>query len=241
MKYYKDHIVLVADYSVPEEHSHFALQMVIGIEDDVICIIDDNEVKGRGIIIETRAKHTARTGHGEMLVILVEKTSEFAAVLTKKMLTVQGKKYGYLSEALVNNVREIMLDKENDNKLNNIEVSLQEEFGLYNPKIAEYDNRVIDCIKYIDSCETIETNIFEQLETVSFLSKSRLSHLFRNEVQISLSGYLIIAKIKKAYEFVQLGEDLSTAAVHAGFNSPSHFAATVKKNFGNSFSEMGIK
>ncbi|WP_243103947.1 helix-turn-helix domain-containing protein [Clostridium sp. JN-1] len=241
MKYYTDHIIIVADYSEPKEHSHFAMQMIIGIEDDVMCTIDGNEVRGRGIIIETKIKHTARIGHGKMLVVLVEKTSEFAAVLTKKMLISQGEKYGYLSESLINKVRKIVLDKENDNKLNHIEALLQEEFDLYTPQIAEYDNRIRDCIKYIDSCETIEANIFEQLETVSFLSKSRLSHLFRNEVQISLAGYLVIAKIKKAYEFVQLGEDLSTAAVHAGFNSPSHFAATVKRNFGNSFSEMGIK
>jgi AraC-like DNA-binding protein len=71
-----------------------------------------------------------------------------------------------------------------------------------------------------------------------YLSQSRLSHLFKEVTGISLSRYLAMEKMRKGYIHFQKHGNITEAAMHAGFDSPSHFAATCKRMFGISFSEF---
>lgn len=64
------------------------------------------------------------------------------------------------------------------------------------------------------------------------LSSSRLSHLFRKQIGIPLKSYLLFHQLEKAFEALLNGTNVSGAAMLAGFDSPSHFAATVKKWMG---------
>nr|WP_242846410.1 helix-turn-helix transcriptional regulator [Clostridium botulinum] len=76
----------------------------------------------------------------------------------------------------------------------------------------------------------------EELAKKVFLSRSRLTHLFKEETKISLNSFLIILKISKSYEYILSGKTITEACIKAGFYSPSHFATTNKKMFGISAS-----
>lgn len=67
------------------------------------------------------------------------------------------------------------------------------------------------------------------------LSQSRLSHLFKESVGISLHRYLAWEKMRKGYVNYRKYGSITEAAMRAGFDSPSHFAATCKRMFGLSF------
>ncbi len=68
------------------------------------------------------------------------------------------------------------------------------------------------------------------------LSQSRLAHLFMEETGIPLKSYTVIRKLKKAYDALFNGDNITMAALNAGFNSPSHFAYTNKLMTGMSAS-----
>ncbi|MBQ3800304.1 MAG: AraC family transcriptional regulator [Treponema sp.] len=62
--------------------------------------------------------------------------------------------------------------------------------------------------------------------------------MFSGQAGISLHRYLAFIKIQKAFLHVRKGKSLTRAALDAGFDSPSHLAATFKRMFGISFSQF---
>ena len=70
------------------------------------------------------------------------------------------------------------------------------------------------------------------------LSKSRVSHIFKENIGISIKRYLVLEKMKKCYEYFKTTGSITNASINAGFYSSSHFATTCKKMFGISFSEL---
>jgi len=62
--------------------------------------------------------------------------------------------------------------------------------------------------------------------------------LFKENVGISLHRYLAMDKMRKGYIHFQKYGSITEASMRAGFDSPSHFAATCKRMFGISFSEF---
>ena len=81
-------------------------------------------------------------------------------------------------------------------------------------------------------------DIMKKLCDISCLSQSRLSHLFTQNMGMSLHRYLSFDKMRKGYtNFLSTG-NITQAALDSGFDTPSHFAATCKRMFGLSFSEF---
>lgn len=73
---------------------------------------------------------------------------------------------------------------------------------------------------------------------MSCLSPSRFSHLFKAQTGLSFSHYLVILRMRKFYEFYQKNPDITSCAMQTVFDSPSHFAAVCKRQFGITFSDF---
>ena len=65
-----------------------------------------------------------------------------------------------------------------------------------------------------------------------WLSESRLLHLFRAETGTSLRAYRMWTRMLQAAREIGNGSNLTEAAAHAGFASPSHLADRFKQTFG---------
>src|SRR5690606_40602140 len=64
------------------------------------------------------------------------------------------------------------------------------------------------------------------------LSVSRLQHLFKQELGLSLSHYLLWRRVRATVQRVQAGISLTEAALHAGFADSAHFSRTFRRMFG---------
>ena len=100
------------------------------------------------------------------------------------------------------------------------------------------DERISQVLEYLRSLDEVPEDITAQLCAKVCLSPSRLSHLFKENVGISLHRYLAMDKMRKGYIHFQKYGNITEASMRAGFDSPSHFAATCKRMFGISFSEF---
>ena len=88
------------------------------------------------------------------------------------------------------------------------------------------------CLNYIQ--EHLHYPItFQDLSSVSGLSPSRVSHLFRSQVGVSPMAYVQKCKLKEAIDLMR-HERLSESAVAEilGFSSQSHFISCFKKEYG---------
>lgn len=101
-----------------------------------------------------------------------------------------------------------------------------------------YDDRVQQCLLYINQKEVSYRTIVEELKSEVHLSDSRLSHLFRQEIGLSLKKYLVWSRLKKTIQLVLgQGVNLSTAAIRSGFYDQAHLSKTFKNMLGVSPSE----
>ena len=112
-----------------------------------------------------------------------------------------------------------------------------EGFSDKRPKPEAEDYRIIKLIGEIRDYKHLEKNI-AQIALRYNLSESRLSHAFKENVGISLKGYLTIARLKYAYRFVMEGKSKTYASYEAGFSSPAHLAYICKKQMGISITDV---
>ena len=60
-------------------------------------------------------------------------------------------------------------------------------------------------LSYLESCDTISTDIMEELCKEACLSESRLSHLFKEQMGIALGRYLVFGKKAKKSPIIDWG------------------------------------
>jgi AraC-like DNA-binding protein len=98
------------------------------------------------------------------------------------------------------------------------------------PRIAKAAGRIRD-----DPAAAIPAR---ELAADAGLSESRFLHLFRDELGTSLRRYRQWARLTWAGTAIAAGDNLTEAAMKAGFASPSHLADRFKTTFGLSASQL---
>ncbi|MBO6308373.1 MAG: helix-turn-helix transcriptional regulator [Oribacterium sp.] len=99
------------------------------------------------------------------------------------------------------------------------------------------DERIAQLVTRIGEYRYLEKSVPDIARSL-YLSESRLSHMFRESMGISLKGYLGLKQIQYAYELIRNGSSITTAALESGFSSSAHLAASCKKMMGISISNV---
>lgn len=229
-----DHILLSQGYKDPIPHKHLAKHLIFSTNDYFNCTVENEIVHCKGICIDSNTWHTVNSNDNNLLVFLFDETSFLAEELSEKYL--KGKHFCIIDEKLVFMViSEWKINHGNSRKLNNAILSVCKLNKAGSPK---YDDRIDKVLKIVNNMEGIYENTVSMLCKEIYLSQSRLSHLFKEQVGVSLSSYLVFEKMRKTYSYVLNGENITNACVHAGFCSSSHFSAVCKRMFGLSFADF---
>jgi len=109
--------------------------------------------------------------------------------------------------------------------------------GVEHVNKAIADPRIREFIQLVKECTDSEHSVSLYARRVG-LSSSRLSHLFKENTGIALSGYILLHKLQKATYCIYKGLNITDAAMAAGFDSPSHLAATSKRLLGMTAKEI---
>jgi len=94
------------------------------------------------------------------------------------------------------------------------------------------DFRISKCIQAINSLVTNEKLTVSELARASFLSESRLAHLFRKQLGISVHQCILWKRILLAVLKSREGYSLTECAHYVGFSDSSHFNKVFYKMFG---------
>ncbi len=97
--------------------------------------------------------------------------------------------------------------------------------------VSETDARIAELLTILRHCDYYDHTIKSFAKKLS-LSPDRLSRLFREQAGVPLKSYILCHMLEKAFYALLDGKSVTDAAMSAGFDSPSHFAATVKKQMG---------
>jgi AraC family transcriptional regulator len=96
---------------------------------------------------------------------------------------------------------------------------------------VNFDRRIAFILEYLGAELNHRVTIAELSAAVS-LSPSRLEHLFREQVGISISRYLLWIRIRKALEMMCLGTSLTEVAYAVGFADSAHLSRTFRRLIG---------
>lgn len=227
-----DHIMMRAEYRTPDPHSHLAVHFIAGLDGPVHCVVSGDSFDADAVFIASDVVHTAYAETGDMLVFLFDTAGSIAEEAQKQYLC--GRPYFCGDKETVEKLREIW----KNNPPAQADSLITQLLGLDTVGNTLRDERISQVLEYLRSLDEVPEDITAQLCAKVCLSPSRLSHLFKENVDISLHRYLAMDKMRKGYIHFQKYGNITEASMRAGFDSPSHFAATCKRMFGISFSEF---
>ncbi|MEM9329337.1 MAG: helix-turn-helix domain-containing protein [Bacteroidota bacterium] len=103
----------------------------------------------------------------------------------------------------------------------------------------QYDSRIVAVIDSLNRHEVAYEEMMGVLTEVAHLSPSRLSHLFRQEVGLSLKKYLLWCKLKATIEkHLEEGQDLFGSLIQECFYDHPHFSKAFRTMLGISPSKV---
>ncbi len=103
----------------------------------------------------------------------------------------------------------------------------------------QYDERVLECLRLLGDSDITYQVMIQTLKSQTQLSEGRISHLFTQEVGVSLKKYLVWSRLKRTIRSVlDNKESLFSASVRCGFHDQAHLSKAFKEMLGISPSQV---
>ncbi len=101
--------------------------------------------------------------------------------------------------------------------------------GTESPSLI--DDRIKLAITLLEKKEWGVIKVKDIADSV-FISESRLIHLFKQQVGIPIRKYILWLQLVKALQYSLKNNNITQAAIAAGFSDAPHFNKTLKRMFG---------
>lgn len=212
-------------------HRHYALQLTLASKSKfIISDKDNNQTLYNTCFINSNIPHQFISEEISM-VILINPISSIGHQLYRKYKEVQ---VTTLSEDL--SQLSSSFDNYLDNRLTFGEL-IEEVFNLlmnYKCK-CELENQVDDdriykAIQYLE--ENFDRIVsLEEIANISFLSKTRFLHLFKEKTNLNFRRYQLWNKLIKSLPYLE-NHSITETAHRFGFTDSSHYSRTFKETFG---------
>lgn len=224
----KDNIAFIGNQVNATEHAHCVLQIFLSLNEPLEVTVNGEQINGKCILVNKNARHIFSCDNQIRLSILIEPSSNFATELIQKIDS------DYL-------IFDNDIDRLQQKAAALIDTNDRQRYIEFIQDFAEYlgvkrnsgilDERITALLEILQNCDCYDHTIENFAKSVC-LSSSRLSHLFREQIGVPLKSYILFHQLEKAFTALLNGANITDAAMLAGFDSPSHFAATVKKWMG---------
>ncbi len=227
----EDHITFITSKVQASEHTHNYIQLTIGLNQAFDLEIEDIKETLYGVIIDSNVPHKLKGNNFWQFYMLINPESYFGLEV-KRLFLIENSTYK-LEADLIEDILHLISQIKCCNTYFTFIKQATHTLGVGYKNCYTLDNRCEDVINIIKNTPLNQLTIPSLAQHV-FLSESRLSHLFKEEVGIPISSYLVHEKMREAFRLVFEGETLTDAAMEAGFSSSSHFSRCVREKLGMS-------
>lgn len=224
-----DNIGMITDMLDAEEHSHYPIQLFLSIDEPLKITIAGKEVCVQCIAVGQNVPHTFSSQNRAHISAIIETASDFSCSLNERIDGAFAVFENAGLPTLQSKAKELIAASDKEQWQ-----AFMRDFKLYlgiEPREQPLDERITKLLFLLKQCNCYDHTIAALAKQVS-LSPSRLSHLFREQVGVPLKSYIVLHQTEKAFADLLGGASITDAAMLAGFDSPSHFATTVKKLMG---------
>lgn len=205
------YIAVIPTYENAVAHKHSMLHVFLGKESLTL----GNNARGNMIILEQNVVHQSPNGN-LLFFLLVDPTSEFASKIRSEYL--KG------NDSFASDISVDQLDVTEQGIKKFVKGTFGEACFI---RRKDIDERIASLLESIDCFEQMESKIPHIAQQMHY-SESYLSHLFKKETGVSIKKYLLLRRVEYVWKKVLSGENITNAALIAGFSSSSHFSDTCK-------------
>lgn len=216
------------------KHAHLMLQIFINKSEQLKVTIDCDAVFGNYIVVDGTVAHSVSDTCGPDCFILIAATSDIVGQIRNRYIGSNG--YAVLPVEKAHEAFLAFCERPDERTNAGFSSALFGELGIAFCDRWQYDRRVVSLLERLNDYSVAKTSV-EEIAKSLFLSKSRLSHLFREQTGVPLKSYIVLCTLQKAYRLMLRGKSITEAAVEAGFYSPSHLADVNRKMMGMTISE----
>jgi AraC family transcriptional regulator len=213
-------------------HSHHAIQIVISLDEPfAICGHDENWRQGRGIVVRADAVHSfdCNGAFGAMLFVDPESSAgvRLQTVLAQDITIVPDTR-------LASSVLELRAFTEQP--LAGMEVGALIRHCVHAlspgpPPMRSLDARVTRVLNGIQASDDLRVSL-DTAAGMAFLSPSRFAHLFKQQVGLPFSRYMLWRKLTRAMLAIGSERTIADAAHAADFADAAHLTRTFYRMVG---------
>lgn len=225
-----DKISMLSDHLDTSSHSHCMLQFFLCLEDELEIKVRKKKLKCSCVLVNKNVEHSFKANNKIHFTCVVEPISDIGIKLNSIL---QDNDYYIIDDSKIDGIKKTansMKDKFDIETYKKLMNQIYECFDIVHIN-KQFDDRILEFLKMIENCSCDEHSI-EKYANKLCISTSRFSHLFSQQVGITLKSYLVLHQLERAFQDLLSGKRITEAALNAGFDTPSHFAATVKRMTG---------
>ncbi|MCG7410168.1 helix-turn-helix transcriptional regulator [Paenibacillus sp. ACRRX] len=220
-------LVLLGRENNDQIHRHYDIQLQIPTSS---MIINGKRTTDQ-VLIDSNVKHITSFADGDMLSFLIHPESRIGQNIRRHYFKSDRIATAHLS-GLVEQIKVIYESMTDLNRLKRVTHTILDRFIIDPSDLQQLDDRVTDMLNCIHSADLAHLQLADVLNSVH-LSKSRLTHLFKNEMKISVMRYMTWTRLFRAAQSLVFSNASITATAHQfGFADASHFSRVFKESFG---------
>lgn len=220
----KFYAIFIGHFFDNAEHKHHAIQLCTNLNSDLEISIGNTKNRGKSFLIAPDCPHKIIKNKGELFILFLDPETEAGKNLTNKYLS--SEQFAELDLSFItDNIYEPITPESVSCLIADLFKKLKIE------QERELNPRVIEIL------ELIEQSPLKKIKTGKIakefnLSESRIQHIFKEEVGISIQKFLLWKRIGSAVQLTKCSNDLTWIAHEAGFSDSAHFSRTFKQMFG---------
>ncbi|WP_299220404.1 AraC family transcriptional regulator [uncultured Aquimarina sp.] len=201
-----------------EIHSHPAVEIITAIEGTFDLNINQQTTTNLVFaIIDSNIKHKVSSQHCISKILMIESNNP---TLTE-----------FLRNLNITLLNGCFLKKEFSDK--HILIKEIEIFAKENNLKEPTDKRIKQCLSIIENDEIEYVTLINSLTSKVFLSESRLSHLFKEQIGVSIKKYLVWNNLRKAiHQYLGENKNLTEISIENGFFDQAHLSNSFKNVLG---------
>jgi len=230
---YGRNFISISNNIEAECHKHWMLQMFLSSQEETSIEVNGKRILCSAILVNMDTIHSFNSESEFHFTILMDPTTELGCAARGLLMNQPYYVFPYEKTIVMQeDFQSLLKQRCHDDILSYCQSIISQ---ISHSNIKDFDERVTKILNLLDDCMCEdELHQLKYLSKKTYLSESRLAHLFKDQTGIPLKSYIVLHKLQKAYELIFNGENLTTAAIEAGFYSPSHFAYTNKMMTGMS-------
>lgn len=230
---WRDFFLYVGKGLSTQQHKHHALQIAIALDHCFLLEVEDAVINNCSYaVLGPDVPHYCDGSNSTILFLNIYPETHLGLSLVGNLL--QEQRFIYSSEdQLKKPARKIFNSVHEGQPSALIYAQCLELLHQFNHRIRkmELDARIQQALDYIHNSSSHSIRLSE-VANIACLSEGRLTHLFKAQVGIPIRRYILWTRTCDALQKISEGEDLTGAAIEAGFSDSAHLSRTFQMVFG---------